>query len=572
MLGSLLDNLIGVVSPRAAAQRIAYRQHLTRLKASSGYHDSIRRLMSGRNEGGYEAGKTDRLKGRVIGSPHENDLPRRQIEVMQWRSWNLHRNNPQARKIVRNMGAKVIGRGLSPQPQATKEDGTPFVEFRKRARLIWHEFSKECDFRGKPGRGGVSLPELAKVALKNVNLSGGALYRFRHLSPAQQKERDLYLPLQIQLIHIDRLDGQKHGDRQFYGAELDNEGRVKGYWLTRGGVLRSSLDQESVFVPVAQIGHLFATDDIDQILGSPWFGAAMLTMDDRRSYEYNELTAAEMGACLVAGYRRSNGQTGFGLQPQSGGPLADADGNPITHLQPGMLIDLGDNGELQTVNGVRPNSNAEGFLNYLMRSEAVGAPGVKSSTLTGDYRQSSFSSERSADNDVWPEIEDLQDWFANGFMQPIYEEVISTAVMLGLFDDVAGFKARDFHLRRRQYLCTNWQGPVARSINPKDDADAARLRVKNGTSSPQREAAQIGRDWREIVQEQAEFIEYCQELGLPDDIWQQALGIEQKDAESGSQDPPPDGTESDSQEDAQNRRSSSRFAAQFVTLNSAGDL
>ncbi len=156
-------------------------------------------------------------------------------------------------------------------------------------------------------------------------------------------------------------------------------------------------------------------------------------------------------------------------------------------------------------------------------------PGVKSSTLTGDYRNSSFSSERSADNDIWPEIESLQDLFALNFCQPIYEAVIKAAVLAGKFADVPSFSTTDFEARQREYLQCNWQGPVSRSINPSDDAEAARKRIQNGTSSPQRECQKLGVDHLEVLQEQAQHIEEAKGLGLPDDVWQQNLGIEQID-------------------------------------------
>lgn len=524
MLGKALDSLIGVFSPRWAARRTEFRVYRERVTDAAGDHKAMRKMI-GTGNGGYEAGKSDRLKGRVTGSTHENDIPRDQIKRLRYRAWNLYRNNPQARKICRTLGAKVIGRGLSPQPQATKKDGSPFVDFRKRARHIWEEFSKEADFRGKPGRGGQHLVPLSKTALRSCILSGGVLFRFHHLDRTQQQAQSLLVPLQVQLLHVDRLDETKHGDKTFYGEETDADGKVIAYHVT-------TADDKSVRVPAAEMGHLFSEEDIDQLLGSPWFGAALLTMDDRRSYEYSELIAAEMGACIVAGYRRSSGQSGgLGLPGTDANyDLTDADGNAITHLQPGMFLDLGATGEIQMVNPQRPNNNAEGFISHLVRSEAVSMPGVKSSTLTGDYRNSSFSSERSADNDVWPEIEEVQDWFSGGFCQPVYDECISTAVASGLFDDIAGFSVADFNERRREYLKTNWQGPVPRSINPKDDADASRQRVKNANSSPQREAAQIGRDWREILQELVEFKQYAEELGLPEDIWQQALGIEQTDS------------------------------------------
>ncbi len=533
MIGKLLDNLASIISPRWGATRAAWRLQHSRVNAATSDHQMLRKMMSTR-QGGYEAGKTHRLTNRMQGSAHENDLDRNQITIMRWRSWNLYRNNPQARKICRTLGAKVVGRGLSPQPQTSNADGTPFVEFRKRARQIWKEFSKECDFRGKPGRGGQHLVTLQKTAFRGIVLSGGTFYRFHHLTAAEAKAKGLLVPLQIQLIHTDRLDETKTGDGFFNGLELDSDGKVKAFWILKGGVQPQGITKtESVRITADKMGHLFAEEDIDQLLGSPWFGAALLTMDDRRAYEHSELQAAEAASCIVGGYRRSSGQTqGIGLpnpNSQTETDLTDKDGNAITHLQPMMFLDLGQTGEIEIVGGNRPNVNAEPFCSHLVRSEAVAMPGVKASTLTGDYRNSSFSSERSADNDVWPEIEELQDWFACGFAQPIYEELIVTAVTAGLFDDVEGFTAGDFNARRREYLQTNWQGPVARSINQKDDAAAAAIRVKSLNSTPQIEAAITGRDWRENVDGISEFIDYCKSREIPEDIWKQALGIEQKD-------------------------------------------
>ena len=79
--GTALDNLISVFSPRLYAQRTAYRFQAARIQAASGEHNSMRQMLSGRS-GGYEAGKLDRLKGRIVGSPHENDIPREQIAAL----------------------------------------------------------------------------------------------------------------------------------------------------------------------------------------------------------------------------------------------------------------------------------------------------------------------------------------------------------------------------------------------------------------------------------------------------------------------------------------------------------
>ncbi len=544
MIGESLDKLISVVSPKWAASRAAHRQAFQVSSAHAQQHRSMQKLFSA-GSGGYEAGKHDRLKGYLTnGSYRENAIPREQIDVLRWRSWMLYRNCAQARKIIRNLKSKVVGRGLIPQPQSVRVDGTPHVEFRKRARTIWKQWCLECDYRGKPGFGGATFAQNCKTGLQNVVLSGGLLFRFHVMTVAEQRKRGLSLPLTIQFMHVDCLDRSKHGGADWNGLKLDDEGRVVGYYVLKGGVdALNSAQTESVFVSAADMGHLFAEEDIDQLLGAPWMGATLVTADDRRSYEHSELVSAEMGACFVAGYRRGTGQGPFGLQGDQAadGAFTDPAGNPIMRLQPGMFLNLGRDGAFETINPARPNPNAEGFINHLVRGEAVAMPGTKSSTLTGDYRQSSFSSERSADNDTWPEIEELQDWLAFGLCNRVYETVITTAVLMGLFDDIEGFTKQDFIQRRSDYLEANWQGPVARSINPRDDAGAADLRIKARISSIQREAAQVGRDWRELVQEHDEFIDYCNELGLPEEFWQEALGI--KPAPAAPENPPPTGEE-----------------------------
>jgi capsid protein len=163
----------------------------------------------------------------------------------------------------------------------------------------------------------------------------------------------------------------------------------------------------------------------------------------------------------------------------------------------------------------------------MVRTEAASVPGIKPTSLTGDYRNASFSSERSADNDAWPELEGVQDWMSWTFCQPTYEELIDTAVEAGYFDGVAGFSIGDYLKRRAEYVRAEWRGPVARSINPKDDAAAGLQRMKSLVSSPQREAALAGVSLQDVLEEWEELSEQLTERGLPaEKMVQQLLGIQ----------------------------------------------
>lgn len=492
------------------------------------------KAMLGGGVGGYSSGKTNRLTaGKNGGKRNENAIPRGQIENIRNQSWDLYRDNAHAKKIVRSLESKVVGRGYAPQSQATLPDGTPHTDFRRRVRELWMRIEREIDYSGKPGRGGQSFCDMQKLALRSVILSGETLWRNRNLPEITRKSRGLELPFQIQLIDCRRLDethgvmSHNEGHSTFYGIEFDsNDQRIAYQIFNRVPNDPLRMDMTSTWVSAREVGHLFVKEDIDQHRGVPWFSSVLMRARDIGEYEYNELKSAAMAACVVLGYRRSSGQTSFGVTNPPDWDLTDGDGNKITNIQPGMFVDLGQTGELQSFNPQRPNAGAAEFLAYQLRSTAAGMPGIKGSTVTGDYRNASFSSERAADNDNWPEIEGLQDWFASSFMQPVYERIVESAVISGFFDSVKGFSFDDYNARKVNYQTANWQGPVQRSINPKDDIKAAIERVKAGVSSPQTEAAILGRDWREILSQFKEFREYAVSLGIEDNIIDQMLGIE----------------------------------------------
>jgi capsid protein len=239
-----------------------------------------------------------------------------------------------------------------------------------------------------------------------------------------------------------------------------------------------------------------------------------------------------MAACFVGSYSKPTGATRVGLSQSAtpvhtspdGSDLTDADGNTITKIQPAMLINTGKDGKFELHSPNQPNMNPEGFVQHLQRQTAGAMPGVKSSTITGDYRNSSFSSERSADNDAWPELHDVQEWFASSFCQPIYESLIRAAVLAGFFDGI--ISAAEFQASPGRFSAANWQGPVALSINPTDDAKAASLRIKGGLSSLQMECAKQNVNWRTVIDNIAEMREVAAARGIPEVVMNNILGVD----------------------------------------------
>lgn len=521
MIGRIIDRLAGLVSPSWGASRLRARASLQAIEA----------LLGGAS--GYDAARINRLNALRL-NLNENAIDSGQLERLRADAKDLWRNNPHARKVVRQIQTKAIGTGIRPIPQAKGRDGKPHFAFRRRAKEVWSRFVTESDYRGKPGLGGDHFVDQNKSAMAAVIRQGNCLFRIRSISEAERSDRGLMLPLTMQLVDADRLDetvGEFGGNRVFRGIELTSSQRVAAYHVLPfhpSDPLGTGVRSESTRIPSGQMGHLFVSEDIDQCLGVTWFAPALSGTRDVGDYTYTELKAAAMGACIVAGIRRPQGMGAFGLQSETE-DLTDSDGNRITRLQPGMFFDLGSDGAIEGFNPQRPSTNAEGFVQHLLRILSTAFPGIKGATLTGDYRGSSFSSERSADNEIWPEIEGVQQWWSCSLLQPVYEQVIVSAVLMGLFDDI--LRPGEFESTPQAFLASAWQGPVCRSINPKDDQEASQLALQNRTSSVFVEAGKHGRDALEVLQDTEEYLQHVDSLAISDEmklaIAMQAIGASQ---------------------------------------------
>ncbi len=516
MIRRALDSIVETFLPHRALARLQARVTIEQIHAITGGDGS-----------GYDAAARNRLtKFGAGGADTENALPPEQIERLAFFSWKLYRNVPHAGKIVRSLESKIVGAGNEPQSLATL-GGKPADEFRERAESLWRAISGRIDVRGTPGKGGQSLEMIQRSLIRNTVLSGEAFLKFVQPSDEQVEELDLPIPLQIQMIQPRRLMNDVAGnDRVFRGVEFDENGRRVAYHLndfSPTGVIRLAATTP---VPVSEMLHLYLMTDVDQIRGTPWFHAILKKMDNVGDYEEYEMTAAKMAACVMMAIKKSSGQTeNWGAQPSAGQDSLDSDGNQLSFLQPGAIVDVGVDGSIDAFDPQRPNQQAVEFLNHIGRSEAAGVPGMKASTITQDFRGSSFASERSSDNDIWPEILALQDWFNKSINQPLYDRIVQDGIIAGWFEGAVTDK--EFQQNKDQLLQAQWSVPVQAAINPKDDVVAAVMRIAAGLSTPQIEAAKLGRNWDDILAALKTFIDRAtDEYDIPPALIDSFLGIQ----------------------------------------------
>jgi lambda family phage portal protein len=527
MIGEIIDRVIGVFSPSWALDRIEKRATMSQLQALTS------------PKGGYFPALGSKAKyPRSLGSHSENAIDQSQFPELSNAAWEKYRTDPHFRKIVRSLCSKVIGPGMMPNSQARKPDGDPYEEFRSRAKQLWEDCQGAIDYRGKPGQGGETLAGLQHLAFKTIMLSGEELYLLHPINGAEQQARSLPVPITIQLIDPQRLADDLSGTRIedghiFYrGIELDSDRRRYRYWLKEYQANSSNINELDTIAEPYSAGrmyHVFLKEDEEQLRGTTWFAAALMPSRHGSDLRYNFVKSSAMQACVVLSYTLATGKSKLGRQARPNEDLTDDDGNTINYFSPGMCINKGKDGKVDMHS---PNINIggyEGLIASIARDEAAAVPGTKSSTITGDYRNSSFSSERSADNDNWPEIEVLQGWFSAHWCQPIYEAIVIAGVQDGYFDEVEGFSTELFNSNRAAFLRCTWQGPVARSINPVDDVQAAALRIKSGISTPQIEAQKLGLRVEDIIHQIREFQTMCEDAELPEVYVNNVLGLDTTD-------------------------------------------
>jgi len=529
---NLLDHVIGYFAPSVGVRRFHARATMSQIEK-----------LIGTSTGPYNAAKLGRLNTSRRVALKENEVSGSQLDRLRADSWDQYRNNPSAKKIVRSLESKVVGRGMQPESLATRADGTPHNEFRARAKKLWGALHSGFDARGLPGQGGLTMSGLQKLALRSVILSGDTFYRLRPIDSVKKARHDLPISLTLQMIDSCRLADDSEipaesiatGHTIWRGIELNADGERVAYWIRSAPIYAGANTlADAIRIPVEKMGHLFIEEDIDQLVGTPWMASIILRARRTDDLESNVLTATAMAACVVGTYSKPTGAARFGLGqgPDSvssadGTDLTDTDGNSISKIQPGMIVNKGKDGSFDLISPNQPNMNPEAFVQHLQRGIATGMPGIKSSTITGDYRNSSFSSERSADNDTWPEVNDIQEWFASSFCQPIWETVLRSAMIDGYFDGVISIA--EFQSEPGRFSAAKWQGPVALSINPKVDVEAAAKRIQNGQSSVQMECAKNNVNWRDVLNDAAELYAVAKEKGIPPEVINNIMGVDTAD-------------------------------------------
>lgn len=203
MAATWIDRAVALVAPRTAARRVLAREAFEIL--ARGYESAAR----GRRTDGW----------RTPGSSADAEVARAGA-LLRDRMRDLVRNNPHAAKAVAVLVNNIVGSGIMPRAASGDEALDREVD------RLFEQWTRQCDADGQ-----LDFYGLQTLICREMVEAGDVLVRRRPRRPGD----GLIVPLQLQVLEADFLDGGKSGrlgaGRLVQGVEFDPLGRRRAYWL-----------------------------------------------------------------------------------------------------------------------------------------------------------------------------------------------------------------------------------------------------------------------------------------------------------------------------------------------------
>ena len=139
--------------------------------------------------------------------------------------------------------------------------------------------------------------------------------------------------------------------------------------------------------------------------------------------------------------------------------------------------------------------------------------GMSYEQLSMDWSSTNYSSARAALNEVWRGIYRLRSILLWGAATPIYAAFLEDALDAGEIDVPKG--CADFYEAPGAWLNADWIGPARGYVDPVKEAQASALKIDGRVSTLEREAAEQGQDWEDVIDQLAREREAMKAAGIP---------------------------------------------------------
>jgi lambda family phage portal protein len=428
---------------------------------------------------------------------------RNSLSKLRDRSREMVRNNPYAKQAKRTTQVNVVGSGIKLQSQVQQVRGRkPSEAINRLIEEKWHLWTRAqyCDVAGRH-----SFHMMEWLATGALPESGEALFRIIRRPFGGSR-----VPLALEMIESDVLDEEYQGptlaklNEWRMGVEINEWGRPVRYaFLTRhpGDYWFQNAPQKGdkhVFLPAADVIHLFLPERPQQHRGVPWFHSVMADAHQLQGYEEAAVIRARAGASVM----------GFVTSPEGEleGDDVEAD-RRISEFEPGMWKYLEPGQNVSVPNISSPDQQYEMFVKNKVRRFASGF-GCSYETLSRDFSETNYSSSRLSlleDREHWKVI---QSYLIENFHNRVFREWLDLAVLAGElpFDD--------YDTRPERYDTPRWMARGWDWVDPLKEAKAYRQMEQAGYMTKAQIVAKLGGDFFDNLTEFSREQQAASELSV----------------------------------------------------------
>lgn len=477
MKPNFLDRLIGEWNPRAGAERLAWRAEM-----EMRMH--------------YDAADSGRLQSRWIATNEIAELTDAfDRDIVRARARDLERNSDIQNSVIRAFRRNVVGTGI--HVRVTVQDH----KIAEQIEAIWKMWckAKNCDVTGTQ-----SFSEILRMCIQRKVVDGGYIILKRYTNHG-------IIPFQLQVLEVDDLDTgaispKYKGNRVIGGVELNSYNRPVGYWLKQYTLDGYGI-QDSKFFEAKDVIFKFSKKRPTQVREMSDMSPAITRVKDANEF-MNAVTVKEkIAACFAAFIKRQNPAVPSSFSSRNAQGTRPQD---ITYagkrIVPGMIMELnvGDEPVFANPNGAA--ADASGFTKQLQRMISSGQ-GLSYEATSRDMSDTTYSSARQSlieDDLTYAEERELLE----AVMDEIYETFVISCWL------AQKFNAPDFWQKKEVYFQHEWVVEPRRWIDPQKEAGANRTALQSGQKTFQQTCSEYGRDWKKVIDEMAEAIQYADGKGI----------------------------------------------------------
>lgn len=471
-----LDSMIAAVSPRWGYERSVWRQ---------GLEEQLR---------SYDAAGFDRINSgwRVVNQSAElTDRPGR--DIVRARARDLERNSDIAQSVLHAYRRNVVGKGFTLRALTGDEGLNDRLE---RSWKRWTD-ARNCDVTGEQ-----SFNETLRMMVDRKKVDGGILVLFRYT-------RGGLIPFKLQCMEVDELDvsqtaPHRQGNRVIGGVEYDRYRRPAGYWFRQYDI-EGYQQMDPVFVDAKDVFFYKSKRRPSQLREMSDLAPTVTRVRDINEFitavAVKERVAALFGLAIKK-TTPASGETGRFTERGPDGKVDYA----RKKLVPGMVLEMGPGDDAVIIDPKSTATDATAFLKTQQSLIAAGQ-GLSYEAVSRDMSSAKYSSARqNAIEDEAAFTEEIELLMA--FMTEVYEAFVISGVLCGLFS------IPDFWERKEDYLNHAWISAPKKWIDPQKESAADRIALQSGQKTFQDLQAEKGRDWKEVVDEMAEAVEYAKAKGI----------------------------------------------------------